>query len=74
MGDTTVTTDGISETAAVIAQIPGLAHRLLVDHVERAGRCSRCSLGGQAGRERWPCRLHTYAAAAASATAFHHTE
>jgi hypothetical protein len=56
----------VSATAAAIAAIPGLAARLLSEHADDgSGRCRRCSMAGQAGRERWPCRIHTYAAAAA---------
>lgn len=55
-----------SETAMVIAAVPGLAIALLADHRDDGhGRCPRCPIGAQAGRERWPCRIHTYAAAAA---------
>jgi hypothetical protein len=55
-----------SETAIVIAAVPGLAIALLADHRDDGhGRCPRCPIGAQAGRERWPCRIHTYAAAAA---------
>lgn len=57
----------VSATAAAIAAVPGLARRLLADHVDDgSGRCQRCAIGAQAGKERWPCRIQTYARAAAT--------
>ena len=51
-----------SAIAAAIALTPGLAERLLAEHADDGhGRCGRCLLGAQAGRQRWPCRLHEYA-------------
>jgi hypothetical protein len=52
--------------ALAISAVPGLPARLLAEHVPDAdGRCQRCPIGGQAGRQQWPCRIHDYAAAAA---------
>ena len=41
-----------------IAAEPGMAARLLAEHVDDgAGRCRVCSSGAQAGRHIWPCAL-----------------
>lgn len=53
--------------AAAISAVPGLPQRLLTEHVPRAdGRCVRCTIGGQAGNQHWPCRIHGYASMAAA--------
>lgn len=45
-----------------IANHPGLASRLLSEHVDDGtGRCRTCSCGGQSGRQRWPCQIHDLA-------------
>jgi hypothetical protein len=50
------------ELAAAVALLPGAAERLLADHLDDGhGRCRRCTLGGQSGHYRWPCRLHDLA-------------
>jgi hypothetical protein len=46
----------------LIRSQPGMAQRLLTEHVDDgSGRCRVCSTGGQTGRYRWPCALHRYA-------------
>jgi hypothetical protein len=55
----TMTESAPSPLAAAIALTPGLAARLLAEHVDDGtGRCRRCPLGGQAGHQRWPCRIY----------------
>lgn len=45
--------------AALVAAMPGVAQRLLADHVDDGtGHCRRCPVGAQAGYQRWPCTLH----------------
>jgi len=57
-----------SSLAAAIALTPGLADRLLVEHVDDGtGRCRLCPLRDQAGHQRWPCRIHDAASEAARA-------
>lgn len=57
--------DGAPGLAAAIGAVPGLADRLLAEHVpDPDGRCRLCPIGAQAGWHRWPCRIHVYAAAA----------
>jgi hypothetical protein len=52
----TVSYDGL---IAAFAQVPGLVDVLLAEHVDDgSSRCRLCTLGGQAGYQRWPCRLH----------------
>ena len=42
-----------------IARQPGLAERLLAEHIDDgAGRCRGCTGGGRGARPRWPCPLH----------------
>jgi hypothetical protein len=46
----------------LIRSQPGMAQRLLTEHVDDgSGRCRVCSTGGQTGRYRWPCALRRYA-------------
>jgi hypothetical protein len=55
----------LSPLAAAIAMMPGLAARLMAEHVDDGtGRCRLCPLGGQAGHQQWPCRIHSAAAEA----------
>ncbi len=45
-----------------ITNQPGMAERLLAEHVDDgSGHCPACPLGGQKGYQRWPCNLHHYA-------------
>jgi len=61
-------TQGLSPLAAAIALVPGLAARLMTEHVDDGGgRCRLCPLGDQAGHQRWPCRIHGAASEAARA-------
>jgi hypothetical protein len=58
------------ELAAAIALMPGVAERLLADHIDDGhGRCRRCTLGGQSGHHRWPCRLYDLARRSLALTA-----
>jgi hypothetical protein len=62
-------TESPNPLVAAIALTPGLAARLLAEHVDdRTGRCRLCPLGGQAGYQRWPCRIHGLASEAARST------
>lgn len=62
---------GEAERAAlvdVIADVPGLAERLLQVHrPDEAGRCAACPRNGL-GRVRWPCPIYDYARAASERT------
>jgi hypothetical protein len=61
-------TEMMSPLAAAIALAPGLAARLLAEHVDDGtGRCRLCPLGDQAGHQQWPCRIHSAAAEASRA-------
>jgi hypothetical protein len=54
-----------SPLAAAIALAPGLAGRLMAEHVDDGtGRCRLCPLGDQAGHQQWPCRIYSAAAEA----------
>ena len=54
--------DHVSPLVVLIRSQPGMAERLLSEHVDDgSGRCRVCSTGGQTGRYRWPCALHRYA-------------
>ena len=58
--------DPTAGIAAQIAAFPGLPERLLAEHVDDGhGRCRRCTVGGQHGHHRWPCRIHAVARRAA---------
>jgi hypothetical protein len=62
-------TETPSALAAAIALTPGLAMRLIADHFDDGtGRCCLCTVGGQAGYQRWPCRIHDAATEAARFT------
>lgn len=44
---------------ALIVSQPGMAERLLAQHIDDGGgRCRVCTPGGQAARHRWPCSIH----------------
>jgi hypothetical protein len=46
--------------AVTFALQPGMAARLLAEHVDDGtGRCRVCT-AGQSARERWPCKIHWY--------------
>ena len=52
---------GGGSMAEVMAGMPEVFRRLLVDHVpDRSGRCRACRSVRSAG-ERWPCSLHRIA-------------
>lgn len=54
-----------SPLAAAIAQLPGLAERLTVEHTDDGtGRCRVCKLGAQRGFSVWPCSIRIVADAA----------
>lgn len=52
-------------TALIISQ-PGMAERLLAEHVDDgAGKCAVCSVGARTpDRYRWPCSIRECASAA----------
>lgn len=56
----------MSALARELAQLPGVARRLLAAHVpDGHGRCRACTTPGTGlPGARWPCALHFYAAAA----------
>jgi hypothetical protein len=48
-----------------IVRNPGLAERLLAEHVQDgSGRCRVCADSVATGRRTWPCQLYQYARAA----------
>jgi hypothetical protein len=50
-----------SEIGALLAGLPGVADRLLIDHVsDHRGRCHACDLP-QTATPFWPCTLAVYA-------------
>lgn len=54
-----------SAIVVAIAEMPGMAERLLATHTDDGtGRCVVCSAGAQSGRYVWPCTLCTIAAQA----------
>jgi hypothetical protein len=54
---------------ALIVSEPGMAERLLTQHVDDGtGRCAICTGGSQSGRFVWPCQTQMAAAAANAAT------
>ena len=58
----------VSPLVMLIRSQPGMAERLLSEHVDDgSGRCRVCSTGGQTGRYRWPCALRRYAEQARTA-------
>jgi hypothetical protein len=59
--DLTVTKGGHPLTELIRAN-PGMAARLLAEHVDDGtGHCRVCSGGGQSGRDVWPCAIHWHA-------------
>jgi hypothetical protein len=47
---------------SILAVMPGLAERLLAEHVDDGTRhCRACPLGGQAGFHVWPCSIRDLA-------------
>ncbi|MGH3567946.1 MAG: hypothetical protein ACRDRH_18330 [Pseudonocardia sp.] len=52
--------------AYILATMPGLWEKLLVDHVaDHRGRCRACTTGGTGiPGKRWPCSIHALADAA----------
>ena len=57
----------------LIASEPGMADRLLAQHVDDGtGRCAVCTAGSQTGRFAWPCQTQLAAAAASAATTVAH--
>ena len=58
----------VNPWVVLILSQPGMAQRLLTEHVDDgSGRCRVCSTGGQTGRYRWPCALRRYAEQARTA-------
>lgn len=52
----------LDELIVFIRSHPGLAERLLAEHIDDGtGRCRSCANGGQTGRCHWPCTLHSHA-------------
>lgn len=60
----------MSDLANELAQLPGVAQRLLTLHVsDGRGRCRACTTPGTGmPGARWPCPLHFYASAAEQIT------
>jgi hypothetical protein len=57
----------MNHIVAFIVGQPGLAARLLAEHVDDGtGHCRVCSAGPQAGRKVWPCPIYGYAQLAAA--------
>lgn len=55
----------VDPLVAALAAMPDAVSRLLLEHeADAGGRCRLCGLGGQAGAQRWPCRLRELAGAA----------
>ena len=52
----------VEPLVVLICSQPGMADRLLAEHIDDGGgRCRVCSTGGQSGHYRWPCAIHYYA-------------
>jgi hypothetical protein len=50
--------EAMSPLVQMILSQPGMAERLIAEHVDDgSGRCRGCPVGGQRGRHSWPCTL-----------------
>jgi hypothetical protein len=55
----------VDPIVAFMANDAAMVTSILTTHVsDRSGRCRVCATGAQRGNQKWPCRLHSYAAMA----------